>query len=119
MRTVLSTIPELENSPDKARAVLPNFTFDQMKAMFRADLLRPTHRFLVAVDADGRLVGHSMNSRKQTPEGETFGYFFSRFVLPEHLNSGVAGGAGRSNGSASRAAAGTGDAGWRLRGAVW
>lgn len=89
MRTVLSTIPELENSPDKARAVLPNFTFDQMMAMFRADLVRPTHRFLVAVDAEGGLVGHSMIFRKQTPEGETFGYFFTRFVLPEHRRRGL------------------------------
>ena len=89
MQTVLSTIPEFENSEEKARSFLPNFSFDQMNAMFRADLLRPTHRFLVAVDLDGQLVGHSMISRKRTPEGEKFGYFFSRYVLPEHRRRGV------------------------------
>jgi ribosomal protein S18 acetylase RimI-like enzyme len=92
MTTVLDTIPEFEHDEERARRSLPNFTFARMRDMIRADLSRPTHRFLVAVDADGRVVGHSMISRKVTPEGRRFGYFFSRYVEPEHRKKGVAGG---------------------------
>jgi ribosomal protein S18 acetylase RimI-like enzyme len=91
METVLATIPEFENSAEKARTYLPNFTFEQMRDMIRADFPRPTHHFLVAVAQDDRLVGHSMISRKQTPDGERFGYFFTRFVLPEHRRQGLGG----------------------------
>lgn len=90
MATVLDTIPEFERDEARARSVLPNFTFDRMRDMIRADLFKPTHRFLVAVDADGRIVGHSMISRKVTPEGRPYGSFFSRFVDPGHRRRGIA-----------------------------
>jgi ribosomal protein S18 acetylase RimI-like enzyme len=90
MTTVLDTVPEFEHDEERARRSLPNFTFERMRDMIRADLSRPTHRFLVAIDADGRVVGHSMISRKTTPEGRRFGYFFSRYVEPEHRKKGVA-----------------------------
>ena len=91
METVLATIPEFEGSSEKTRAALPNFTFEQMKAMVRGDFTRPTHRFLVAVDAANHLVGHSMISRKVDAEGLRFGHFFSRYVLPEHRRKGLGG----------------------------
>jgi ribosomal protein S18 acetylase RimI-like enzyme len=92
METVLSTIPEFEGSPEKAQAALPNFTFDQMIAMIRADFPKPTHRFLVIENEDdGALVAHSMISRKLSPDGEAYGSFFSRFVLPAHRRRGLGG----------------------------
>ncbi|MDJ0974220.1 MAG: GNAT family N-acetyltransferase [Planctomycetota bacterium] len=89
METVLETIPEFSGSEAVARSVLPNFSFDEMRAMFEADLERPSHRFLVVEhDAHG-LVGHSMISRKRDAEGLRFGYFFTRFVLPAHRRKGL------------------------------
>lgn len=90
METVLSTIPEFEGCIDKARAALPNFSFEQMGRMIRKDFGRPTHRFLVAVDGASRLVGHSMISVKRDSEGLRFGYFFTRYVVPEHRRRGIA-----------------------------
>ena len=89
LETVLATVPEFDNSPEKARAVLPNFTFGQMLTMVREDFGRPTHRFLVAVDEVDRLVGHSMISRKLDEDGLRFGYLFTWFVLPEHRRRGA------------------------------
>ncbi len=90
MATVLDTIPEFERDEERARRFLPNFTFDRMRDMIRADFPKATHRFLVAVDAGGTVVGHSMFSRKVTPEGRRYGYFFSRYVAPEHRRRGIA-----------------------------
>jgi GNAT superfamily N-acetyltransferase len=90
MTTVLDTIPEFEHDEERARRSLPNFTFARMRDMIRADLCKPTHRFLVAIDTEGRIVGHSMISCKVTPEGQRFGYFFSRYVERQHRKKGVA-----------------------------
>jgi ribosomal protein S18 acetylase RimI-like enzyme len=90
MTTVLDTIPEFQHDEERARKSLPNFTFAGMRDMIRGDFGKPTHRFLVAVAEDGRVVGHSMISRKVTPSGERFGYFFSRYVAPEHRRKGLA-----------------------------
>ncbi len=90
MATVLDTIPEFEHDEERARESLPNFTFALMREMIRADFPKPTHRFLVAVDVHGKVVGHSMISRKVTPEGQRYGHFFSRYVDPEHRRRGVA-----------------------------
>jgi ribosomal protein S18 acetylase RimI-like enzyme len=89
MNTVLDTIPEFAHDEERARKHLPNFTFEQMREMIRADLHKPTHRFLVAVAEDGRIVGHSMFSRRKTPDGRRFGYFFSRYVEPAHRRKGI------------------------------
>ena len=89
IETVLATVPEFEGSPEKARAAIPNLTHADMKAMIQADFARPTHRFLVAVDASDRLVGHSMISCKRDDEGLRFGYFFTRYVEPAHRRQGV------------------------------
>lgn len=89
IETVLDTIPEFERSHERARAALPNFTFEQMRDMIRADFERTTHRFLVAVDDEDRLVGHSMVSRKVDDGGRRFGYFFTRYVDPDHRRQGV------------------------------
>lgn len=88
--TVLDTIPEFEHDEERARGFLPNFTFARMRDMIRADLSKPTHRFLVAIDGGGRIVGHSMISRKVDSRGERYGYFFSRYVEPEHRRRGLA-----------------------------
>lgn len=90
MTTVLDAIPEFEHDEERARSALPNFTFGQMREMIRADLSKPTHRFLVATDGSGRIVGHSMISRKVTAGGRRYGYFFSRYVEPPHRRRGVA-----------------------------
>ena len=88
--TVLDTIPEFRGDEARAREILPNFGHDRMREMIRADFAKPTHRFLVAVDPAGRVVGHSMISRKVTPEGRRYGYFFSRYVEPAHRRRGIA-----------------------------
>jgi GNAT superfamily N-acetyltransferase len=89
MKTVLDTIPEFEHDEEIARRALPNFTFSAMRDMIRADFRKPTHRFFVVVDDCGRVVGHSMVSRKVTPQGRRFGHFFSRYVEPEHRRKGL------------------------------
>jgi ribosomal protein S18 acetylase RimI-like enzyme len=89
LATVLETIPEFENELANAARALPNFSFEQMRDMIRADLPKPTHRFLVAI-SEGGIVGHSMVSRKLTPQSEPYGYFFSRYVMPQFRRRGIA-----------------------------
>jgi len=90
MAAPLESIPELEGRTERALAQWPNFTFDRMRAMFVECLPKPTHRFLVAEDPGRRLVGHSMVFHKLDNEGRRYGYFFTRYVLPEHRRRGVA-----------------------------
>jgi ribosomal protein S18 acetylase RimI-like enzyme len=90
LTTVLETIPEFEGSEDRARTVLPNFTYEQMRRMIEGDLHKESYRFIVAVDGLNRVVGHSMVSRKLTDASVKYGYFFSRYVERAHRRRGLA-----------------------------
>jgi ribosomal protein S18 acetylase RimI-like enzyme len=90
MAAVLESIPEFQGDAEQARRYLANFTFDQMRAMIHGDFPKPDRRFLVAVGADGAIVGHIILTRKVDPEGRAHGYLFSCYVLPAHRRGGIA-----------------------------
>ena len=90
MTTVLDTIPEFEGSAEAARQKLNNFTLEAMIEMFAADLERSDRRFLV-VRYEGELIAHSILSVRGAGSQKAWGYFFTRYVLPEHRRRGVGG----------------------------
>ena len=90
MTTVLDTIPEFEGSAEAARQKLNNFTLEAMIEMFAADLERSDRRFLV-VRYEGELIAHSVLSVREAGSQKAWGYFFTRYVLPEHRRRGVGG----------------------------
>jgi|GEM_PF-2113164 len=90
METVLETVPEFQGSPGLAQCAFPNFSFDQMKAMFVDTFDNPDHRILVAEDLiRGLVLGHSIFSIKTNPEGALYGFCFSRFVAPDARQRGI------------------------------
>ena len=91
METVLETIPEFERSREIALNTFSNFTFDQMKEMFKRDYDNPDHRTIVAVDKNANsVVGHAIFSLKVDSENQNFGFCYSRFVHPNARKNGIA-----------------------------
>jgi GNAT superfamily N-acetyltransferase len=91
MQTVLETVPEFENDPQKAKAQFANFTFSDMRSMIVNSLKESNHRLLV-VEGNERqeLVGHSIFSLKIDEDGILYGSCFSRFIHPLHRRKGLA-----------------------------
>jgi len=89
--TILEVVPELRRDENEARRVVPNFSPEAMLAMYTRDFGRPaTHRFWVAVDSVGEVVGHVIFFRRE-PEGQLpFGYLFTLYVDPAHRRRSVA-----------------------------
>lgn len=90
METVLETVPEFNNDPMLARDALPNFTFEEMKAMILGATHDPHHKIIVASEINGEMMGHSIFSIKKDAEDLTYGSFFSRYIAPEHRRMGLA-----------------------------
>ena len=80
----------MEGSEATARKAMPNFSFEEMRAMFVADLDKSTHLCLVVADEQDRPVAHAMVSQKMTPKKTKYGLFFSAFVEPTHRRMGIA-----------------------------
>jgi ribosomal protein S18 acetylase RimI-like enzyme len=90
MATVLETIPEFEADTGKAFEVLPNFTFEQMRAMLERDCLSDKHRIMAALDEENHVRGYSAYSLKQDSAGKLYGYLFSRGVDVKYRRRAIA-----------------------------
>lgn len=91
METVLESTPELNHDPNMAREVLPDFTYSQAKEIIVGHHSDGENRILVATDLNGELMGHSIFKLKTHNEDHRkFGFFFSRYVSPEHRRFGIA-----------------------------
>jgi GNAT superfamily N-acetyltransferase len=90
MQTVLETIPEFAGDELAARKLIPNFEFEQMRAMYARDLHRPeTHRLVVA-ECSGEVVGHVIYFLRAGEAAGLVGYLFTIYVMPAHRERGVA-----------------------------
>jgi ribosomal protein S18 acetylase RimI-like enzyme len=91
METVLETCPEFKGSSELALEAFSNFTFDQMKAMFKSVYGNNHHRTLVAIQNDtNEVVAHSIFSIKTDTQGIKYGFCYSRYVLPRMRRNGIA-----------------------------
>ncbi|MBC7932839.1 MAG: GNAT family N-acetyltransferase [Rubrivivax sp.] len=90
MATVLETIPEFEGDARRVFEVLPNFTFEQMRAMLEGDCRNDLHRIMAAVDEEGHVRGYSAYSLKRDSEEKLYGYLFSRGIDPKYRRQGIA-----------------------------
>ena len=86
MMTLWESRPELRIDP----ALIPDFGFQSTERMLRAGINNPGQRYLIAVDGDANIVGHSIISLRTGEEGERYGYFWSRYVHPAHRRRGLA-----------------------------
>lgn len=89
MWTVLETIPEFENDPEKVRKQFKNFSFNEMKAMIKSDFGKENHRLLVALNNKDKLIGQSIFSLKKDEAQVKYGSCFSRYVVPEYRKIGI------------------------------
>ena len=65
METILETIPEFDNNPEKAQKKFSNFSFIEMKKMIKDSLADSNHKLLVAVNSKQEIVGHAIFSLKK------------------------------------------------------
>ena len=87
MLTILETIPEARRDP----TIVPGFSHEEMSSMYREGLNNPNHRYLVVVSPDGLLVGHGIYLLRRDDAGSSYGYLYTRYVLPAHRRRGLGG----------------------------
>lgn len=83
--TLWESRPELRINP----ARVPDFAFERIEQMYRAGLSNASQRYLIALDEDANIVGHSIIALRTDDSGESYGYFWSRYVLPAHRRRGI------------------------------
>jgi ribosomal protein S18 acetylase RimI-like enzyme len=83
--TLWESRPELRINPSR----VPDFGFENMEQMYRAGVANPNQRYLLVLDEDANIVGHSIIALRTNKDGERFGYFWSRYVLPTHRRQGI------------------------------
>ena len=86
MMTLWESRPELRINP----SLIPDFEFEQTERMYRAGLKNPNQRYLIALDGDANIVGHSIIGLRTGGEDKRYGYFWSRYILPGHRRKGLA-----------------------------
>jgi ribosomal protein S18 acetylase RimI-like enzyme len=84
--TLWESRPELRVDP----ATLPDFGYDAHKRIILAGADNPAQRYLIALDDHAHIVGHSIVLVRKTDDGEPYGYFWSRYVLPRYRRQGLA-----------------------------
>ncbi len=89
MAAVLETIPEFGGQPEKAKERLVNFSQEDISAMIRNDYDDTSKRIMVAVVGD-EIAGQALYSVKTDTEGRTYGFCFSRYVVPAYRRMGIA-----------------------------
>ena len=87
MMTLWESRPELRTDP----ANMPDFGFSTTAKLYKAGAKNPNQRYLIALDGDANIVGHSIVGLRTGEDGERYGYFWSRYVLPAHRRKGLAG----------------------------
>ena len=90
METILETIPEFDNNPEKAQKKFSNFSFIEMKKMIKDSLADSNHKLLVAVNSKQEIVGHAIFSLKKDESNILYGFCFSRYVQKDYRRKGVA-----------------------------
>jgi L-amino acid N-acyltransferase YncA len=85
--TIYETLSDARRDP----TIVPNFSFEAMKADYSAKSRLDSRRFLVAEDADGGIVGHSIFKTMRDEAGVLFGYCATRYVLPGWRRRGLGG----------------------------
>ena len=83
--TLWESRPELRINPSR----IPDFGFEQIEQMYRAGLANSNQRYLIALDEDANIVGHSIIALRTDEKGKQYGYFWSRYVLPGHRRKGI------------------------------
>ncbi|MFT4978317.1 MAG: GNAT superfamily N-acetyltransferase [Myxococcota bacterium] len=86
MMTLLETLPEARADPE----LVPNFSVEEMAAMYRSGQSDPDHRYLVIVDDNNRPVGHAIALIRCDDDGTRYGYSYTRYILPHHRRRGLA-----------------------------
>ena len=86
MMTLWESRPELRINPSQ----IPDFGFESTQKMYRAGLKNPNQRYLIALDGDAQIVGHSIIGLRTGEGDDRYGYFWSRYVLPQHRRKGLA-----------------------------
>lgn len=83
--TLWESRPELRVDP----ATVPDFGFASTRSLYQQGVKDPTQQFLIALDHEARIVGHSIINMRTGNDGTRFGYFWSRYVLPEARRKGL------------------------------
>ncbi len=86
MMTLWESRPEMRVDP----RTLPDFGFDAHRKMYRAGMSDPKHQYLLALDSEARIAGHSVVVVRHTEGDQPYGYFWSRYVLPQFRRQGLA-----------------------------
>ena len=86
MMTLWESRPELRTDPAK----FPDFGFDVTARTYRAGIRNSNQRYLIALDSDANIVGHSIIALRTGSDNQRYGYFWSRYVLPAHRRQGLA-----------------------------
>ena len=86
MMTLWESRPELRIDP----AQIPDFGFSATHRMYQAGIGNPNQRYLIALDGDANIVGHSIVGLRTGEGDDRYGYFWSRYVLPAHRRKGLA-----------------------------
>lgn len=85
MMTLWESTPELRVDP----STIPDFGYDTTRSMYEAGIKSPQQRYLVALDDVANLVGHSVSVLRRTDDDELYGFFWSRYVHPDHRRQGI------------------------------
>ena len=87
METILETIPEFDNNPEKAQKKFSNFSFIEMRKMIKNSLADSNHKLLVAVNSKQEIVGHAIFSLKKDESNILYGFcfYFNKDGLPRWL----------------------------------
>lgn len=86
LMTVWETTPELRVD----LRTVPGFSFEEIEKHTRQSARDPNHRYLVALDQDGALCGHTIFYLTHDADDVRYGYCFTRYVLPIHRRHGLA-----------------------------
>ena len=85
--TILETLPEARCDP----SIVPGFSHEEMASRYREGLDNPDHRYLVVTTGEGRVVGHGIYLLRRKEDGSTYGYLYTRYILPAHRRRGLGG----------------------------
>jgi GNAT superfamily N-acetyltransferase len=83
--TVLETLPETRLDP----SIVPRFSHEEMKSMYLKGLDNPDHTYIIVMNDEGLAIGHTIYLLRQNDAGDTYGYLYTRYVLPAHRRKGL------------------------------
>ncbi len=85
MMTLWESRPELRVDP----ASIKDFGFESHRKLYIAGATQPNAKCLIALDSEAKIVGHSVVVVRHQ-DSEPYGYFWSRYVLPQYRRQGLA-----------------------------